>query len=95
MKTIKLSAPTKINGSEISEINLDLESLKGRDLIEAEQTFKTLHRGFYPSLNWETRYQALIASRACGINPQDLEELAAPDWVNVCTEVQNFLLGAG
>jgi Phage tail assembly chaperone proteins, E, or 41 or 14 len=95
MTTLKLSKPTKINGSELSEIKLDFESLKGRDLIEVEQTFRTLHRGFFPSLNFESRYQALVASRVCGINAQDLEELAAPDWVALCSEVQNFLLSSG
>ena len=39
MKTFKLQKPVKLNGSEINEINLDLESLKGKDLLELETGF--------------------------------------------------------
>jgi hypothetical protein len=96
VKTIKLSKPTKINGSELTEINLDLESLRGKDLIELETTFRNLYRGvFVPVLNIDLRYQTLVAGRVCGINPEDLGELYAPDFTAMCTEVQNFLLSAG
>jgi hypothetical protein len=96
MKSIKLSKPTKINGQELSEINLDLESLRGKDLIELETAFRRLYRGEYvPVLNIDSRYQSFVAGRACGINPEDLGELYAPDFAAMCAEVQNFLLGSG
>jgi hypothetical protein len=96
MRTIKLSKPTKINGSEIEEINLDLESLKGKDLMELENSFRKFYRGeFVPALNIDSRYQMFVAGRASGINPEDLGELYAPDFVALCGEVQNFLLSAG
>ena len=94
MKVIQLHRPTKINGSELTEIKLDLESLKGRDLIELETSFRRMYRGEYvPVLNIDQRYQAFVAGRVCGINPEDLGELSAPDFSAICTEVQNFLLG--
>jgi Phage tail assembly chaperone proteins, E, or 41 or 14 len=96
MKVIKLSAPTKINGSEISEINLDLESLRGKDLMALERTFHALYRGeFVPAFSMESRYLMLVAGQASGINPEDLGELKGPDFVALRTEVQNFLLSAG
>ena len=96
MRTITLSRPTQINGSEITEIQLDLENLKGRDLIELESGFRKLYRGeFIAALNLDSRYQAFVAGRACGINPDDLGDLYAPDFVVVCSEVQSFLLSAG
>jgi len=95
VKTIKLSRPTKINGSELTEINLDLETLKGKDLMELETSFRKLYRGDYvPVLNIDIRYQCLVAGRVSGINPDDLSELYAPDFSSVCSEVQSFLLGS-
>jgi hypothetical protein len=96
MKIIKLSKPTKINGQDLAEISLDLESLKGKDLIELETAFRRLYRGEYvPVLNIDSRYQSFVAGRASGINPEDLGELYAPDFAAMCAEVQNFLLGSG
>lgn len=96
MKTVKLSKPTQINGSEITELNLDLESLRGKDLMELENSFRKYYRGeFVPAINIDSRYHMFVAGRASGINPEDLGELYAPDFVAVCSEVQNFLLSAG
>jgi Phage tail assembly chaperone proteins, E, or 41 or 14 len=96
MKTIKLSKPTKINGSELTELNLDLESLRGRDLLELETGFRRLHRGEYiPVLSIDARYQVHVAGRCCGVNPEDLGELYAPDFAAMCAEVQSFLLSGG
>ena len=96
MRTIKLTRPTKINGSELTEVSLDLESLKGRDLLELEAGFRMRHRGEYvPVINIDSRYQIHVAGRVSGINPDDLGELAAPDFVAVCAEVQSFLLSGG
>jgi hypothetical protein len=93
---LKLSKPTQINGSELTEINLDLESLKGKDLMELETSFRRLYRGEYvPVINIDSRYQAIVAGRVSGINPEDLGELYAPDFAAMCSEVQSFLLSGG
>lgn len=95
-KVLKLTRPTQINGSEISEINLDFESLRGKDLIELESGFRKFYRGeFVAALNLDSRYQLWVAGRACNMNPEDLAELYAPDFVAVTGEVQSFLLSAG
>lgn len=94
-KTFNLAKPVKLNGSEITEINLDLESLKGKDLIELETGFRRMYRGEYiPMLNIDLRFQAWVAGRACGINPDDLGELYAPDFSAICQEVSNFLMSS-
>jgi Phage tail assembly chaperone proteins, E, or 41 or 14 len=96
MSVIKLSKPTKINGSEITELKLDLENLKGKDLIELETGFRRMYRGEYvPVLNIDSRYQCHVAGRVSGINPEDLGELYAPDFAAMCAEVQSFLLSGG
>ena len=95
MKTFKLQKPVKLNGSEISEVNLELDTLKGKDLLELETGFRRMYRGEYvPVINLDTRFQAWVAGRACGINPEDLGELYGPDFVAICQEVQNFLLSS-
>jgi Phage tail assembly chaperone proteins, E, or 41 or 14 len=95
-RVLKLTRPTQINGSEITELTLDLESLRGKDLMELESGFRKFYRGeFVAALNLDSRYQLWIAGRACNLNPEDLAELYAPDFVAVTGEVQSFLLSAG
>jgi hypothetical protein len=93
---LSLLKPVQINGAEISELNLDLESLKGKDLMELETGFRRQYRGEYlPVINIDARYQAFVAGRVCGINPEDLGELYAPDFAAMCATVQSFLLSGG
>ena len=95
MKTFTLQKPVQLNGSEITEVKLDLENLKGKDLLELEAGYRQTHRGQYiPIIHMDTGFQAWVAARACGINPEDLGELYAPDFAAVCQEVQNFLLSS-
>jgi hypothetical protein len=93
---VKLTEPQQINGSEISEIDLQIEKLKGKELLELAAGYRKYNRGEYtPVLELDRGFQAFIAGRVCGINPEDLGELLAPDFVEVCTTVQNFLLKSG
>jgi Phage tail assembly chaperone proteins, E, or 41 or 14 len=96
MKVLKLSKPTQINGSELTELSLDLDNLRGKDLMEIESGFRARHRGeFVAALNLDARYQLWVAGRVCGLNPEDLGELYAPDFVALTGEIQSFLLSAG
>lgn len=93
---LKLSKPTQVNGSEITELALDLDSLRGKDLMELESGFRKFYRGeFVAALNLDSRYQLWIAGRACNLNPEDLGELYAPDFVALTGAIQSFLLSAG
>lgn len=89
---IKLSKPQQINGSEIEEITLDFEPLKGKDIIELETGFRALYKDYVPIPDVDPRYQAMVAGRVSRINPKDLEELDAPDFKAVCKAVRDFLL---
>jgi Phage tail assembly chaperone proteins, E, or 41 or 14 len=95
-RVLNLTKPTKINGSELTELTLDLEGLKGKDLIELESGFRKFYRGeFVAAINLDARYQLWVAGRACNMNPEDLQELYAPDFVALTGEIQSFLLSAG
>jgi hypothetical protein len=92
---VKLTEPQQINGSEISEIDLKLETLKGTGFLELQASYKKYHREYVPVLELDRGFQAFIAGSVSGINPEDLAELLVPDFVEVCTTVQNFLLKSG
>jgi len=83
----------KLNGSEIKELDLvDLDKLKGRDIIELETAFRQLYKGYVPVPAIDMRFQALVAARAAKINPKDLEELDADAFMQVCATVRDFLV---
>jgi hypothetical protein len=93
---VKLTEPQQINGSEITEIDLQIEKLKGKALLELASGYRKYNRGEYtPVIELDRGFQAFVAGSVCGINPEDLGELLAPDFVEVCTTVQNFLLKSG
>jgi hypothetical protein len=89
---VKLTEPQQINGSEITEIDLKIEKLKGKVLLELAAGYRKYNREYTPVLELDRGFQAFVAGSVCGINPEDLGELLAPDFVEVCTTVQNFLL---
>jgi hypothetical protein len=93
---VKLSEPTQINGTQVTEIDLKLEKLKGKELLELSSGFKKYRRGeFMPVVELEREFQAFVAGHVSGYNPEDLAELLAPDYIDLCTTVQNFLLKSG
>jgi len=94
---LKLKKPRQINGTEITELNLDgLEELSGDDLQSIEAGFRLMHKAEYiPVINLDTRYQMWIAGRVTGINPEDFGKLYAPDYVALGVAVQNFLTSGG
>jgi hypothetical protein len=97
---VKLDSPIRLPGigsngdSEVKELDLKLEQLKGKDIIELETSFRRLYKGEYiPVANLDARYQIMVAGRVSGYNPFELaEQLSAPDFVEVTTTIQNFLL---
>lgn len=93
---VKINRPVQLNGKELTEIDLKLEDLRGNDIIEIDTGFKQLYKGeFVPVSSIDLRFQVLVAGRVSGFNPQDLGQLYAPDFMNVCSTVQNFLLTSG
>lgn len=92
---VKLTEPQQINGSEITEIDLQIEKLKGNALLGLAAGYRKYNKEYTPVLELDRGFQAFVAGSVCGINPEDLGELLAPDFVEVCTTVQNFLLKSG
>lgn len=92
MQKVKLSKPIKIDGKEINEINLNLSSLSGWDIIEADRQVRMRGAtGLNPLFSQDGLL--FVASRACGIKYDDLLQLNAPDFLELTLRVQNFLMG--
>jgi len=93
MISVPLSKPQKLNGTEYSVIEMELEPLKGKDLRTIIGQFNTLYKEYVPVPTVDLRFQAMVGAYAAKMNPLDLEELDAPDYMKVCQAVRDFLLG--
>lgn len=89
---IELSKPLSYKDSELAELDLELDSLTGRDLIDAEESLKA--RGVNISA-WEfSRTYLLGVAAKCLHLPADvLKDLPASDFTKVINEVLSFLAG--
>lgn len=89
---IELSRPISYKENELSELELDLESLTGYQLIEAEEDLR--RQGITVSTwDYSRPYMIQIAARAMHIPSEVLKTMSAQDFVKVCNAVTGFLLG--
>lgn len=87
---IRLKKSVNFEGEVITELNLDLDSLTGRDMIEAQKEIQSMD---VPIQEFNKEYLAVVAAKACG-RPTDLIPLLGiKDFSTVTVQVQNFLLG--
>lgn len=92
MTKIKLNKPLQYKGQSISEIELNLEEMKGRDLIEIETQMNA--DGKFLVTDFSKAYQVKIAAKAAKIPAEELENLSARDFNKVTSAVQLFLVGS-
>ncbi|EJD6659756.1 hypothetical protein M0K31_RS21655 [Enterobacter cloacae] len=92
MDIIKLSKEYKFEDFEpVTEICLDLDSLKGNDIIEVTDILQAQgHISVQPSL--DSKIHAALAARSIGRPAEYINSLPASDFVKVCQKVQSFLL---
>lgn len=89
---VKLAKPIQIDGKEVKEIDLNLSSLTGRDIISADREARIQGiTGLNPLFTQEGLL--LVAAKASGIKDDDLLQLSAPDFMELTMIVQNFLMG--
>jgi hypothetical protein len=91
--TVPLSEPQKLNGSVVDKITLDFSGMKGGTLSELVGSFNALYKEYVPVPTVDMRFQIIVAAFAAKMNPKDLEELDAPDYIKVCGAVRDFLTG--
>lgn len=90
MDTIKLSKPFEFEGKTYTEIELDLDGLTGRSLIDAEREAAAVMGR--PSVDIDKVYQACVAAMAAGMPYDALTALPAKDFTRITGAVQAFLL---
>ena len=91
---IDLKKPLSYKDTDIETLELDLESLTGRSLIDAENSLKAKGQNISA---WEFSRGFLleVAGKASNIPPEALMNLTAADFTNVINEVLAFLAGQG
>lgn len=92
MERIVLAKPHTYEGKEYSEIELDLESLTGQDLISASNQARVLGDNS-PVPELSKTYLAVVAAKAGKVPVDLILSLPAKDFTTVTMTVQNFLLG--
>lgn len=88
---IVFKKPFEFEGEKFTEITLDLDGLKGRDITETQRQY-TAEGNFSAVPATDPEFCKRIAALAAGQTLEFFEELPAPDFVKVTTSVQNFLL---
>jgi hypothetical protein len=91
MQKFVLSKPFSFEDKEYKELNIDLDSLTGRDIINAAQEARTLE-GPVPVPELSKAYHAVIAAKAAKVPVEMLLKLPAKDFSKITLLVENFLL---
>lgn len=87
---IKLNTPIERGDKSIDTLDLNLEGLRGTDLIEAERESRVMGDSS-PNPLFASHGLACVAARAAGVVVDDINTLTAPDFLHVTTVVSNFL----
>lgn len=89
---ITLIKPITIEEKEIKKIQLNLDDLTGKDILDADMQLRMRGvAGMNPIYSQDGLM--IIASKVSGLLPDDLERLSAPDFLEVTANVSNFLMG--
>lgn len=89
---ITLSKPLQHKGQALTEIELKLEEMQGRDLIEIETQMNA--EGKFLVTDFSKAYQLKIAAKSARIPAEVLENLPARDFNKIVSAVQLFLVGS-
>ncbi|NTU28849.1 phage tail assembly protein [Brevibacillus sp. HB1.1] len=92
-KLYKLSRPFSFDGKEYTELDLDLDSITGEDLMSCERQLNASTKDLVFVKELSKPYLALVAARAAKVPVELIHKLPAKDFSKVTMLVQNFLLG--
>jgi hypothetical protein len=89
----EFTKPITFEGTEYTGLDLDLDRLTGKDLIniEAEMTARGI-QAVMPEIS--KSYQMLVAARAAKVPVELIEELPIKDASAITMKVVNFLFGS-
>lgn len=85
-----LSKPVEFEGKKHEVLELDLESLTAQDMSRIKQQWMAAGK-FSPYPATDLDFCALVACRAAKLPTELVDKLSAKDYMQLCTEVTNFL----
>lgn len=91
---VELQEKVEFQGKEYTELVLELERLRGKELIQADMIAKKISLTPSPVPVLSMPYHAAVAAVAANVPEGVILELKAADFSEVTTIVQNFLLDA-
>ncbi|WP_025847601.1 hypothetical protein [Paenibacillus ehimensis] len=89
---IRLRRPLQKGDQLFEKIVLNLESLSGTDIIEAEKEAR-MRGDTSPNPLFSSEGLCIVAAKASEHIADDIANLAAPDFVLITNTVSNFLYG--
>lgn len=88
----KLQKPITYEEKEITELDLDLDALTGRDLTNIEQEF--VAGGNMAAVPETSKtYLMYVGARAAKVPVELVQSMSAKDVSRLTVQVQNFLIG--
>lgn len=91
MEKIILTHPLTVKGEDVKEIVLNFESIRGKDLIEAEKEVRILG-DTTPTVFLSMNFQAVLAAKMIGVPVDEIMEMNSADFKKVIVPVASFLL---
>ena len=88
---VPFAKPEKFEGQEYKSVDLDLESLTGRDMSVIKSQWATSGK-FSPVPAADLDFCIMVAAKASKKPIEFFETLTARSWMKVAQEVSNFLL---
>ncbi len=90
-ETVTLTKPVKEDGKEIKEVILDMDSLTGQDMANAEREY-LINGGIPTSLTTSISYLQHVVGGAIGHDVSVVLRMSAKDSNYLTTRAQAFLL---
>lgn len=88
---IALNQPFKIKDKEVTEIELNFESLTGKQLADAEKEVRAMGDQT-PSVFLSMQYHSAIAAKLLGMPVDEILAMNAVDYKNIMVQVASFFL---
>ncbi|GEB35309.1 phage tail assembly protein [Brevibacillus parabrevis] len=88
----KLSRPFSFDGTEYTELSLDLDALTGEDMMSCERQLNATTNDVVYVKELSKLYLALVAAKAAKVPVEVIKKLPAKDFSKITMRVQNFLL---
>lgn len=90
MQKHTLKKPHKFEDQEVKELDLNLDSLTGRDISQVKRQWAA-EGNFSPMPSTDTDFCAMLAAKASGQSIELIQSLPAGDYMKVSQLVSNFL----